>query len=43
MLFVIAQYWPFLLLALVAGVGFGWWRASPPGRMDLRLPAEEGE
>ncbi len=44
MLFVIAEYWVFLMLALVAGLGFGWWRASPAGRAANRVgnPRERG-
>ena len=25
MLFVLSQYWPFIIAALVAGAGVGWW------------------
>ena len=32
MLFVLSQYWPFLLAALLAGLFFGLWLGSPAGR-----------
>jgi hypothetical protein len=32
MLFLAAQYWVFVLLAVVAGIAVGWFAASPAGR-----------
>ena len=29
MIYVVGQYWLFLLLAAVAGIGVGWWFQSP--------------
>ncbi len=32
MLFVLEQYWLFVLTALVLGIAVGWWLASPFSR-----------
>lgn len=31
MLFVLEQYWPFVIMAVALGIGVGWWLASPFG------------
>lgn len=35
MLFVIAAYWPFLLVMLVIGAAIGWWYQDPRAVDDL--------
>ncbi len=32
MLFVLEQYWPFVMIAAAAGIAVGWWLASPFSR-----------
>jgi hypothetical protein len=34
-LYLIAAYWPFLLVALGAGVAVGWWCQDPRSADDL--------
>jgi ABC-type branched-subunit amino acid transport system permease subunit len=32
MIYVLAQYWPFLIVAFVIGIPFGWLFHAPAGR-----------
>jgi hypothetical protein len=35
MLYVLASYWPFLLIALVIGMAVGWWYQDPRSADDV--------
>ncbi|MHA1159169.1 MAG: hypothetical protein ACTSP2_10585 [Alphaproteobacteria bacterium] len=35
MLYALASYWPFILLALIAGLAVGWWYQSPDSVDDV--------
>jgi hypothetical protein len=40
-LFVLSEYWPYVVAALVAGGVIGWWLAARQGgREDQAAPAE---
>jgi hypothetical protein len=38
MVYVITQYWDFLLLALAVGVGIGWWSEGRPAEKAEATP-----
>jgi hypothetical protein len=42
MFYVIAAYWPFLLLALLVGVFVGWWYQDPRSVDDVTAWLERG-
>ena len=42
MLYVIATYWPFMLLMLLTGVAVGWWYQDPRSVDDLTAWLERG-
>ena len=42
MLYVIAAYWPFLLVALTLGALVGWWYQDPRSADDLTAWLERG-
>jgi hypothetical protein len=42
MLYVIATYWPFMLLMLVIGAAVGWWYQDPRSVDDLTAWLERG-
>jgi hypothetical protein len=39
MIYVLAQYWPFIIAAFVIGIPFGWVFHAPAGRR----PSTEGD
>ncbi len=41
MIFVLAHYWPYLLVALVAGMGVGWWGQAAVARRARSEAASE--
>jgi hypothetical protein len=43
LLFVLSQYWPFLVGALIAGIAVGFWAASPlwRRRADARTAGQK--
>ncbi len=42
MLYVIAAYWPFVLLTLVVGFAVGWWYQDPRRADELTAWLERG-
>jgi hypothetical protein len=42
MLDVIAAYWPFTIVVLVAGIAVGWWTQDPRSVDDLTAWLERG-
>ena len=42
MLYVIAAYWPFLIVALIIGAFVGWWYQDPRSADDLTAWLEPG-
>ena len=42
MLYVIATYWPFLVVALVAGAMVGWWYQDPRSADEMTAWLERG-
>jgi len=39
---ILAIYWPYLVLALVVGIGVGWWYSDPRSADDLTAWLERG-
>ncbi len=42
MLYVIANYWPFLAVALAVGVVVGWWYQNPRSADEMTAWLERG-
>lgn len=42
MLYLIDAYWPFLLVAVLAGVAVGWWYQDPRSGDELEAWLERG-
>ena len=42
MFYVLATYWPFMLLMLAIGVAVGWWYQDPRSVDDLTACLERG-
>jgi len=42
MIYVIANYWPFMLLALAAGIAVGWWNRDRQPVDDVTAWLERG-
>lgn len=42
MLYVLASYWPFMMVALLSGVAVGWWYQDPRSADDLMTWLERG-
>lgn len=42
MLYLIAAYWPFVLLALLFGVAVGWWYRDPRNVDEMTAWLERG-
>ena len=42
MIYVIGIYWPFLLLALLAGIAAGWWYRDPRSADEVSAWLEPG-
>lgn len=42
MLYLIAAYWPFVVIAILTGIGIGWWYRDPRGVDDETAWLERG-